>query len=115
SFDQTFSKVWPPAGLNSRRGAPACAPVFDGITVEIKELERVEINLSDEGVYDGYLVVADQLRELPIGSTLDKSSRVFYWQPGPGFVGEYRFVFIEKDNEGQFTQKHIVVNIKTKQ
>ena len=72
----------------------------------------MEINLSAEEVYDGYLVVGDQLRELPIGSTLDKERGVFYWQPGPGFVGEYHFVFIEKDNSGQFTRQDIVVNIK---
>ncbi|MDQ1351648.1 MAG: hypothetical protein QG657_1953 [Acidobacteriota bacterium] len=99
SFDQTFSKVWPPAGC----------------FIEIKELERVEINLSDEEVFEGYLEVGDQLRELPIGSTFDRERGIFYWQPGPGFVGEYRFVFIGKDDQGQHTRKNIVVNIKPKQ
>jgi hypothetical protein len=91
------------------------SPTFDEIkSVEIKELERVEINLSDEGVVEGYLIVGDQLRELPIGSTLDKENGIFYWQPGPGFVGEYRLVFLEKENEGQLTRKNIIVNIKPK-
>ncbi|MCX6583613.1 MAG: hypothetical protein NT166_25850 [Candidatus Aminicenantes bacterium] len=120
---------------DERRGEPPCSPVFDPcspvfdpysrslafdeiITVEIKELERVEINLPGPGVapqaiwYEGYLVVGDRLRELPIGSALAKERGVFYWQPGPGFVGEYRLVFIEKDNDGQLTRKNIVVNIK---
>ncbi|HLP47138.1 MAG TPA: Ig-like domain-containing protein [Candidatus Kapabacteria bacterium] len=108
------------AGLNSRRGAPACAPVFDPHSpafdetkiVEIRELERVEINLSGAGVFEGYSVVGDQLRELPIGSTLDKDRGVFYWQPGPGFVGEYRLRFIGKDDEGRNTMKNIIVHIK---
>jgi hypothetical protein len=116
---------------DERRGEPPCSPVFDPysrsltfdgiINFEIKELERVEINLSDEGVapqaigVEGYLVVSDQLRELPIGSTLDKDRGVFYWQPGPGFVGEYRFVFIGKDDQGQYTRKNMVVNINPKQ
>ncbi|MCX6584482.1 MAG: Ig-like domain-containing protein [Candidatus Aminicenantes bacterium] len=114
----------------SRRGAPPCAPVFDTyspvldsysptfdelISVEIQELARVEINLSDEGVFEGYSVVGDQLRELPIGSTLDKENGIFYWQSGPGFVGEYRLLFIGRDNNGQQTRKNIVVNIKPKQ
>ncbi|MCX6580638.1 MAG: Ig-like domain-containing protein [Candidatus Aminicenantes bacterium] len=111
----------------ARKCAPAFDPssrslVFDEIkTVEIQELERVEINLSDEGVapqairVEGYSVVGDQLRELPIGSTLDKERGVFYWQPGPGFVGEYRLVFIGKDDQGQATRKNIVVNIEPKQ
>jgi hypothetical protein len=101
--------------------------------IEIKELDRVEINLSGERIfnstphpqssrpentpsnnYKGYLVVGNQLRELPIGSTFDKDRGVFYWQPGPGFVGEYRFVFIGKDDEGRYTRKNIVFNIKPK-
>jgi len=116
----------------SGRGAAAfspCAPVFDSYSpafdetkiVEIKELERVDITLSDKGFapqairVEGYLVVGDQLRELPIGSTLDKEKGIFYWQPGPGFVGEYRFVFIETDGFGQDAREDIVVNIKPKQ
>ncbi len=120
-----FSVLNTGAGVNFRRGAPPCAPVFDSYSssstydeikmVEIQELERVEINLSNEGVVEGYLIVGDQLRELPIGSTLDKDRGVFYWQPGPGFVGEYRFVFIEKDNNGQLTRKNTLVNIEPKQ
>jgi len=109
------------------RGSAAfspCSPVFDSysrsltfdeiINVEIKELERVEINLSAEGVFEGYLIVGDQLRELPIGSTLDTDRGVFYWQPGPGFVGEYRLVFIGKEDQGQYTRKNVIVNIKPK-
>jgi hypothetical protein len=80
--------------------------------IEIKELERVEINLPGAGDLEGYMVIGDELRELPIGSTLDSSRGIFYWQPGPGFVGEYRLLFIGKDNEGLFIKKNIVVNIK---
>jgi hypothetical protein len=57
----------------------------------------------------------DNLSPLPIGSTLDKDGGVFYWQPGPGFVGEYRFVFVAKDDQGRSTRKNIVVNIEPKQ
>ncbi|HLP47137.1 MAG TPA: hypothetical protein VK469_14385, partial [Candidatus Kapabacteria bacterium] len=103
SFDQTFLKGgWQPQ------------PIKAGSLIEIKELERVEINLSDEEVCEGYLVVGDQLRELPVGSTLDRENSIFYWQPGPGFVGEYRFAFIGKKDDGQYTGKHILVYIKPK-
>lgn len=78
----------------------------------IKELERVEINLSIADVLAGYVVVGDQLRELPIGSTLDKESGIFYWQPGPGFLGEYRFTFIG-NNGDRIIRKTIVINIKS--
>ncbi|MDQ1351702.1 MAG: hypothetical protein QG657_2007, partial [Acidobacteriota bacterium] len=46
---------------------------------------------------------------------LDRENGIFYWQPGPGFVGEYCLLFIGKDNDGQFTRKIITVNIKPKQ
>jgi hypothetical protein len=93
---------------------------------EIKELERIKLPVAGcrlpveeeaQGAFNtlkGYMVVGNELRELPIGSTLDKEKGVFYWQPGPGFVGEYRFLFIGKDENGQFTKKNIIVNIKPK-
>ncbi|MDQ1355481.1 MAG: hypothetical protein QG657_5791, partial [Acidobacteriota bacterium] len=114
---------------NSRRGEPPCSPVFDSYaptcdpslpafgeakTVEIKELERVELNLPDKGVYEGYLVVGDQLQELPIGSTLDRINDIFYWQPGAGFIGRYHFAFLEKGQKGLSNRKDIIINILPK-
>jgi hypothetical protein len=88
------------------------------IRVEIKELERVVIQLKDEQAvemagaeYTGYLSVGNRLKPLPIGSTMDVERGIFYWQPGPGFVGRYRLVFIKKDAHGGVTRKHIVVEI----
>jgi hypothetical protein len=75
------------------------------ITVEIKELEPVEVHLSP-GVMN--------VSVLPIGSTLDKERGVFYWSPGPGFIGKYRFVFVETDETGQVSRKDIIVNIAPK-
>jgi len=63
----------------------------------------------------GFMIVGDQLRNLPIGSTLDSSSGTFYWQPGPGFIGEYRFLFVLKDESGQSVMKNLVIDIKPKQ
>ena len=57
---------------------------------------EIKLSTNTEEISAGYLVVGEQLRELPIGSTLDKENGIFYWQPGPGFIGEYRFVFINK-------------------
>jgi len=96
-------------------------PVEDVVnTIEIKELERVEINLSGKGVaplavrIEGYLVVGGQLKELPIGSTLDKDRGIFYWQPGPGFIGTYSFVFVLTDAKGQSIKKSIKIKIEPK-
>lgn len=83
------------------------------ITIEIKELERLEIHLEGTGErpplsdYTGFLVVGDQLKPLPVGSYLDTGKGVFYWGPGPGFVGNYQLVFV--NSNGQLLRR---VNIK---
>jgi hypothetical protein len=41
--------------------------------------------------------VGDQLRALPIGSALDTRKAIFYWQPGPGFLGDYSLIFIDSE------------------
>ncbi|MCP4152459.1 MAG: hypothetical protein GY757_32270 [bacterium] len=109
------------------------------INIEIKELERLTIQLwgdkkksirnslfnaqlpsycrnvaqdsiSFEG-YQGYLRVGDRLRPLPIGSTLDTEKGLFYWQPGPGFVGDYEFIFIIGQPSGEPVKKIIAIKI----
>lgn len=60
------------------------------IAVEIKELERVEIHFPASPVKN--------VTPLPIGSTLDKEKGIFYWNPGPGFIGNYELLFT--DNPG---------------
>jgi hypothetical protein len=76
------------------------------VNIEIKELERLEIQLSDlnsssfitphSSLYSGYQLVGDQFKPLPIGSFLDMGKGIFYWLPGPGFVGEYEFLFAKE-------------------
>ena len=90
-------------------------PDSDGIiTIEIKEDERIEIQNISSRYHCGYMVVGNQLKPLPIGSFLDTGRGVFYWQPGVGFIGEYRLVFIEKSENGEFKKKHINVIIGPK-
>jgi hypothetical protein len=89
-------------GLGSRyftvlNSGPVAAPA--GVTrrpstrkvprsIEIQELERIELEV---GADDGFLIVNGDRRPLPVGSTLKNG--VFYWQPGPGFLGEYQLQF----------------------
>jgi hypothetical protein len=83
------------------------------ISIEIKELERLEIHFFDtETVSTAYpekLVL--NISPLPIGSTLDRKKGVFYWQPGAGFIGEYRFVFFVKRQNGEIYRKNLTVSI----
>jgi hypothetical protein len=78
------------------------------ITIEIKELERLEIQFLDPGVS------ILNITPLPIGSTLDRKRGVFYWQPGPGFFGEYDFTFLHKRADGKFSKKNITIKIVPK-
>jgi hypothetical protein len=91
--------------------------------IDIKEVERVQIHLTDRfdenataeslssNSFAGYLEVNNRLEPLPVGSTLDTHRGIFYWQPGPGFIGEYRFVFIEKEQNTGINRKNIIVKI----
>ena len=90
----------------------AVYPDEQGMTrVETRELERIELLFTPNSRLSGYMKVGDQSRPLPTGSFLDPGKGIFYWQPGPGFVGEYRLVFIETDSDGNRTGKNILVRI----
>ncbi|MGE5344165.1 MAG: BACON domain-containing protein [Candidatus Omnitrophota bacterium] len=84
--------------------------------IEISELERVEIHpfedVSLSSAIEGYRVVGGRLKALPVGSTFDSDKGIFYWQPGPGFIGDYHFVFIATDDDGRLVKRSIFVHIK---
>ncbi|MCP4217192.1 MAG: hypothetical protein GY765_21285 [bacterium] len=103
-----------PACIKKGGDAGSFREVYPGsggvIELESRPMERVVVRLSSPGdirvpgagntvVYCGYLRVGKQLRALPVGSTLDVENGVFYWQPGPGFFGDYHFVFIRKSGD----------------
>jgi Leucine-rich repeat (LRR) protein len=124
-------------GYNQNIEPQSVYPGDDGtIYIEIRELERLEIHL-DEGYeveikekikrsisssrlapgntsarrYIGYLLSSKLLKELPIGSTFDSTRGVFCWNPGPGFIGQYRFIFVENGPGGSLISKNIDVKI----
>jgi hypothetical protein len=85
-----------------------------GFVVTMEEVELLKIHLfpaHDQNRCQGYLKVGQELRPLPIGSTLDRNKGIFYWSPGPGFLGEYEFLFIHRNTR---SKKIIKVNIKPK-
>ncbi|MCP5047515.1 MAG: hypothetical protein GY940_10110, partial [bacterium] len=84
-------------------------------TVKTGETERIAVEFpKDIRLIEGYSIIGQQLRPLPIGSTLDTGTGTFYWLPGPGFVGSYRLVFISVDNEGRTCKNHVAVQIEPK-
>ena len=111
--------------------------------IEIKEVERMELAVDPDRIdldnppsppfrkgrdgvkagaeigeaiarYAGYVVVGDELRPLPIGSTLDPSTGRFSWLPGPGFLGTYEMMFLKEDGFGVTKRIPITVTIKPK-
>lgn len=89
-------------------------PERDGVHINIKELEPVEIRLGKGSDWTGWLIVNDEYKPLPIGSTMDSDSGVFSWMPGPGFVRDYQFLFVCEDSSGQTVAKKVTVNILPK-
>jgi hypothetical protein len=102
------------------------------ISIEIKELECIELYIDNNNTqvgekgsknskfkiqnskfYSGYQLVGNQLRPLPIGSTMDAKRGIFYWQLGPGFFGDYDFVFI-RAGTGKTISKKVKVEINSR-
>jgi len=81
---------------------------------EVRELERVVFHFGEGKGLSGFMMVGDRPGPLPLGSTLEVKKGIFYWQLGPGYVGEYRLVFIEIDENGNSIRKNIVVNVVSK-
>jgi sugar lactone lactonase YvrE len=84
-----------------RERSPGNAPT----PIEIEELGRIEIPLN---AIAGHQLVDGQRTPLPIGSSLKRG--VFYWQPGPGFLGDYTLIFERQDG----TEAPVHIKISTK-
>ena len=85
------------------RQPEALARASDGTyLVNMEELDRVELRV---GASEGHLLVAGERRSLPIGSTM--RGGVFYWQAGPGFLGEYELEF-ERTNSAPVRMRGVI-------
>lgn len=94
------------------------------IDIEINQSERTEIHLyrgldlvSNTAEVSncrrrGFQLAGNRQRPLPIGSNFDAEKGIFYWQPGPAFLGSYLLMFIEREQYGNMTGKYVRVNIR---
>ncbi len=89
----------------NRRPDPIAQDADGGYSVTMEEVGHIELHL---GAASGNMLVAGEAHALPIGSTL--KGGVFYWQPGPGFLGEYTMEFARPDG----TKIPVRVNIVPK-
>ncbi len=77
---------------------------------KIKELERIEIFPGNHATFiDGYMIMGNTLTSFPIGSTIQ--ARTFSWFPGPGFIGQYQFLFLIRDRSGEIQRKDMIIEI----
>jgi hypothetical protein len=111
------------ATIDGRRGFDLTAALepyaaVDGrVTVQIEELDRIELRLSPTGgdhQYTGYLRTIDGVAPLPVGSALDRASGAFTWMPGVGFVGTYNLVFVRWDADHASSRQDVRIVILPK-
>jgi hypothetical protein len=80
-------------GLDGSRRPGPITPDSDGVySVTMEEVGHIELHL---GAARGNMLVQGERHALPVGSTL--KGGVFYWQPGPGFLGDYTLQFERPD------------------
>ena len=78
----------------------------DGLrSVQVRPLERIMLELPRiaglvGGTWSAYQVVEGAVRALPAGASLDAEAGIFYWAPGPGFLGAYELEFVHSDAAG---------------
>ncbi|MGD2086275.1 MAG: BACON domain-containing protein [Candidatus Aminicenantes bacterium] len=72
-------------------------------TVRIRQMERLELH------FPGETLIASRL---PVGSELDSKAGIFYWSPGPAFLGNYTFDFLVKEKiPGKLKRKPVKIAI----
>jgi hypothetical protein len=131
-----FSPVYLRRGYRPDSLPDSIYPDANGvINIEAHEIDRIELVLDQDGLdesrlgqkgnierisksikkkFYGYLVVGDELRPLPLGSTLDTTYGIFYWQLGPGFVGKYQLVFVYEAGNDSIIKKNVMIDILPK-
>ncbi|MGE5344085.1 MAG: leucine-rich repeat domain-containing protein [Candidatus Omnitrophota bacterium] len=71
------------------------------VFVEIRELEPVEIRVMPGIQWKSVL---------PIGATWEEETGIFYWLPGPGFIGTYIMEFTQPEN-GELKTRKVILRV----
>lgn len=99
-------------GFGAERIFEPAYPDDRGVIEAVMEEDSVvEVRLGTSGPVQGYLVVGDELRPLPVGSTLDAGDGTFRWMPGPGFLGRYDLAFVGSTTDGITVKRLVTVRI----
>jgi hypothetical protein len=102
--EDVIEPVWVKTGYALDTGAIAVNTGKTGaVEITIPEVERLEV---------GFAGPVEPLGCLPIGSFLDRTGGIFYWQPGAGVLGTHRLVFKTVDSSGRQCKKTLLITIK---
>ncbi len=82
-------------GYDPARALSPIRQAGDGLceAVQLSELELLEIHLPAGQSWTAALRFEGERRPIPIGSTFDAGSGIFYWQLGPSFLGRFELEF----------------------
>jgi hypothetical protein len=82
--------------------------------IEIEELGRAEIALRGPRGAKFIGWGKDKLKDLPIGSTLDREAGFFTWSPAPGFLGKHVLHFAVTNGHLMSKPVEVIINIVPK-
>lgn len=77
----------------------------------VEELGSLKVRLKAQGGTQFIGWGRDKTQGLPIGSTLDKETGVFYWMPAPGFLGRHVLHFAVTDGASLSRPARVTVEI----
>lgn len=81
------------------------------IEIEVQEMDRMVVNLQSSANKGIVGWGSDVSKALPIGSTLDQEKGIFYWMPGPGFLGKHVLHFAASDSVFHGDPVTVVIHI----
>jgi hypothetical protein len=102
--------------VSIRRNSPNAplehvAPSKEGIfEVTAQQMERIELHLG--AVHDGYVRLARETQVLPLGSTLDPDTGVFYWDITSPFFGTFDLEFTPDDADAAPVRVRVTISPK---
>ncbi len=86
----------------------------DRIEITLEQLERVALDFSGK---QGFKVIGwgtKKSEPLPVGSTLDGDNGMFYWIPGPGFLGTHVLHFALSNGLQRGRAVEVIIHIVPK-
>jgi hypothetical protein len=109
--------IWGRRGFDPE--APWRAYYGDGesrVVIRGEEIDRIELQLelSPNERYAGYVRAGGELTPLPVGSSLDAARGRFVWQPGVGFVGAYDLLFVRSVDNRPTSQVEVRIVLAPK-